>query len=52
MGAKITTLFEGTAEEQKLYTIPFRTETLPSGVYFYSIQTPSEKLIQRMLLIK
>jgi len=52
LGAKITTLFEGMAEEQKRYTISFRTETLPSGIYFYSIQTSNEKIIQKMLLIK
>ena len=38
-GKHIITLFDGIAEENNLYSIQFNTEDLPTGIYYYKLET-------------
>jgi carboxypeptidase T len=52
LGQEVATLFEGNADEGKIYTARFNASNLPSGVYFYTLRTAGKVETKRMLLLK
>jgi hypothetical protein len=52
LGEKIATLFNGTTEAGKLYSIEFNASDLPSGIYFYTLQGNNFRSVRKMLLLK
>ncbi|MDZ7822273.1 MAG: T9SS type A sorting domain-containing protein [Candidatus Marinimicrobia bacterium] len=50
-GHLVTVLSEGYKEAGK-YSVDFHSRSLPSGVYFYKLQTPGWSDTKKMLLIK
>ena len=51
-GKHITTLFDGIAEENNLYSIQFNTENLPTGIYYYKLETENGIVNIGKLLLK
>ena len=51
VGQKIKTLFEG-ALSQGTHVFNFDGSSLPSGLYFYEIKTPSSSVVKKMVLTK
>ncbi|MBW8050131.1 MAG: T9SS type A sorting domain-containing protein [Cytophagales bacterium] len=52
MGKHIITLFEGTMEENNLYSIQFNAEDLPTGIYYYKLETENGIIRIEKLLLK
>ncbi|MBW8050346.1 MAG: T9SS type A sorting domain-containing protein [Cytophagales bacterium] len=52
IGTHITTLFNGTVEENNLYSIQFDAEDLPNGIYFYRLETENGIVRMGKLLLK
>ncbi len=52
LGQQVATLFDGIAESGKLYTVSFNGSRLPSGVYFYRLQSGSTSAVRRLVLLK
>ncbi len=52
LGQQVATLFDGIAESGKLYTVSFNGSRLPSGVYFYRLQSGGTSAVRRLLLLK
>ena len=52
MSKHITTLFEGTINENNLYSIQFNAEDLPTGIYFYSLETENGIVRTKELILK
>ena len=52
LGQEVATLFEGNADEGKIYTARFNASNLPSGVYFYTLRSAGKAETKRMLLLK
>ncbi|MBZ0196584.1 MAG: T9SS type A sorting domain-containing protein, partial [Ignavibacteriales bacterium] len=51
-GALVATLFEGTAEGGREYTITFNPREESSGVYFYRLETDKHSRTRKMLYLK
>jgi rhamnogalacturonan endolyase len=51
MGREVTTLVDGQKSAGKHYEV-FRANTLPSGTYFYTVQTGETRQTKKMLLLK
>ncbi|HEX3074412.1 MAG TPA: T9SS type A sorting domain-containing protein, partial [Ignavibacteriales bacterium] len=51
LGKKIETLFEGTARPGA-HSFTWRSENMPSGVYFYKLTTESYSATKKMILEK
>lgn len=52
LGQKVATLFNSYASSNKQYVVAFDASNLPSGVYIYSLHTPTAALNKKMCLIK
>jgi hypothetical protein len=52
LGQHIQTLFAGQADPQNRYDAEFQASTLPSGIYFSILESGSERLVRKMMLIK
>lgn len=52
IGQEVATLFSGTAEPSKLYTIDFDASAFTSGVYFYHLVGGDKSQVRKMMLIK
>jgi len=52
LGNEICTLFDGTAERGRLYQVEFNGADLPSGIYFYRLETEQNVENRKMLLLK
>ncbi|MCH8317357.1 MAG: T9SS type A sorting domain-containing protein [Bacteroidetes bacterium] len=52
MGKHITTLFEGTINENNLYSNQFNAEDLPTGIYFYKLETQNGVVRTEKLFLK
>ena len=53
MGVKVATLFDGQAEGKRVYKVEFNSMDLPSGIYFYHLQTSDGvNTVKKMQLIK
>ena len=51
-GVKVATLYEGMAEAGHTYKVTFDAANLPSGTYFYRLQSGSDSHYDKMILIK
>jgi len=51
VGKTIKTLHEGTLAKGT-HTFSFDGSSLPSGIYFYEVKTPSSSIIKKMILTK
>jgi len=51
LGEKILTLFEG-EREKGIYSFAFSSNELPSGNYFYSLESNSSRLVKKLTIIK
>ena len=52
MGSLVAVLFEGTAEEQRLYSIQFDVIDYPFGLYYIRLNTAINNQVQKILLVK
>ena len=52
LGNEIITLFNETAEADRVYEVEFNGNNLPSGVYIYSLQINERTYVQKMMLTK
>ena len=52
LGAKVTTLFDGTAAAGQLYQFSLKTSDLATGVYFYRLTTPGGAQTNRLMLVR
>ena len=50
-GALVATLFDGVAEGQHVYEIPFRRDRLPGGVYFQRLEAAHTRLNRKLVLL-
>lgn len=50
-GALVTTLFDGVAEGQRVYEIPFRRSGLAGGVYFQQLDAAGTRLNRKLVLL-
>jgi hypothetical protein len=51
LGQEVATLIEGEQEPGR-YDVKFDASGLPSGVYFYTLQTPYFTKTNKMVLVK
>ena len=52
LGNEVEELFNQRTEAGKVYNLEFNATNLPSGVYFYKLETPTKILHRKMLLVK
>ena len=52
LGAKVATLFDGTAAADRLYQFSLKTSDLAIGVYFYRLTTPEGMQTNRLMLVR
>ena len=52
LGQEVATLFEGSAEGGKIYTVSFDGSNLASGLYFYTLSSAGKMQTKRMLMMK
>jgi hypothetical protein len=52
VGQEVATLFDGIAQPNHIYTVKFDAKNLPSGMYFYSLQSNSKNEVKKMMLMK
>jgi hypothetical protein len=52
LGQKIADLFSGHAEPGDIYSVQFKAESLPSGVYFSVLESGGERQIMKMIHMK
>jgi hypothetical protein len=52
LGQEVATLFEGSAEAGKIYTVNFNGSDLASGLYFYTVSSAGKMQTKRMLMMK
>ena len=52
LGQKVETLFNGNAEAGKLYQVTLDASNLPSGVYFYRLESGSFVSTKKLILMK
>ena len=52
LGAKVSTLFDGTAAADRLYQFSLKTSDLAIGVYFYRLTTPEGTQTNRLMLVR
>jgi len=52
LGQEITTLFSGTVGPQQLYSVRLDGSTLPTGTYFYSLESGDWTSLKKMILSK
>jgi hypothetical protein len=52
LGQKVMTLFSDNAQAGKLYLVRFDATSLPTGLYFAQLQSGSQRMIQKMALVK
>jgi len=52
LGQEVASLFDGNAEEGKIYTARFDASELPSGLYFYTLRSAGKVETKKMLLMK
>jgi len=52
IGREVKTLFDGPAQAERFYDVRFEATGLASGIYFYALQSGSERMVRRMLLVK
>ncbi|MBW7889058.1 MAG: T9SS type A sorting domain-containing protein [Bacteroidetes bacterium] len=51
-GKEVTTLFNETAQSGQTYNVQFNANGLASGMYLYVLQTPTNRVVKKMLLMK
>ena len=52
LGNEVAIVFKGIADGGKIYESVFNAENYSSGIYFYKLETPSQTIHRKMLLIK
>jgi hypothetical protein len=52
LGQEVATVFEGTAEAEKINTARFDASNFPSGMYFYTLRSAGKAEIKRMIVMK
>lgn len=52
LGKEIANLFDGVAEANKEYDLTFNANNLPSGVYFYKLDTDKYSEVKKMILLR
>ncbi len=52
IGREVKTLFDGPAQTERFYDVRFEATGLASGIYFYALQSGSDRMVRRMLLVK
>jgi hypothetical protein len=52
LGEKVRTLFRGSVQRGKEYTIRLRADDLPSGFYIYRLTAGGKPLLRKMLLLR
>lgn len=52
LGRKLLTLFDNTAEMQRIYSVRLNADMLASGVYTYVLASGTSRSVKRMLLMK
>jgi len=52
LGNEIVTLFDGKTEAGKVYELDFDASLLPSGIYFYTLQSENHLESRKMVLLK
>ncbi len=51
LGEKVLTIVDGEQNAGE-YQVHFQPTTLPSGIYFYRLETPHSRAVQKMVLLK
>jgi len=51
LGEKVATLIDG-VQSAGIHTVSFDGSNLPSGLYFYSLQSGDRKITRKMILIR
>ncbi len=51
-GQEVATLFDGIAQEKRMYMVFFDAASLPSGVYIARLEQGGKQMVQKMVLIK
>jgi Secretion system C-terminal sorting domain/The GLUG motif len=52
LGREVTTLYENVAQAGKIYTVTFNGSRFSSGVYFYSIESSTQRMVKKMMMLK
>ncbi|HAP34694.1 MAG TPA: hypothetical protein DCQ28_01675 [Bacteroidetes bacterium] len=52
LGQHVATLFNGEATAHQIYSLTFDAKNLPSGMYFYSLQSATRNEVKKMMLLK
>ncbi len=52
LGSKVATVFNNYADAGQEYKIDFRTDKLPSGVYYGILQSSNKQITRKLLIIK
>lgn len=52
LGKEVAELFNEIAEPQKEYSVTFNGTVLPSGVYFYKLESSGNTIVKKMMLLK
>jgi hypothetical protein len=52
LGQRVATLFDGVAEPGRMHTVKFDGGHLPSGTYFYRLQSEGKSDVKRLMLLK
>jgi hypothetical protein len=52
LGQRLTVLFDGVAQAGTKYQLQFDASRLPSGVYFYRLESGQTRVMKRMLVVK
>ena len=52
LGQTVMTLFNGDAQAGRLYQVKFDASKLPSGLYFATLESGNQRVMQKLVLIK
>ena len=52
LGQTVITLFDGNAQAGRLYQVKFDASRLPSGLYFATLESGNQRMMQKMVLMK
>lgn len=52
LGQEVASLFNGVAQPNQMYELPFNGSNLASGTYFYALRSASRNEVRKMLLSK
>jgi len=52
LGRNVATLYNSIAQARKIYSVTFHGSRFSSGVYFYSIESSSRRIVRKMMLLE